>query len=201
VPPITLYRLAGRAGVLTGLLLLFNDARRLNLIPENTFTHSVAPVAAFLALFVLTAIYLWQRERAGLLGLFGFGLNFAGLTGAVAIEFTLHYVFPLLDKPTVDRLVEGRTGAGFLVISLVYLTGILLFGLSMWRAGRCPKPAVLLYVIGFVPTALRAVLPAPVVSAGFVLGAAALLWLSWVLVTANTAASAVSPARMANTAG
>jgi hypothetical protein len=201
VPPSTLYRLAGRAGVVTGVLLLFNTARRVNLVPENTFTHQIAPVAAFLALFVITGIYLFQRERSGRLGLWGYGLNFAGLAGALAIEYTLHYVFPLLDKETVDRLVDGRTGVGFLIISVVYLTGIVLFGLATWRAGLFPRPAVALYVVGFVLTALRPVLPAAVVSGGFVLGSVAVIWLSLVLAVARTADSAVMPARIQNTAG
>lgn len=201
MPPSTLYRLAGRAGVVTGVLLLFNTARRVNLVPENAFTHQIAPVAAFLALFVITGIYLFQRERTGRLALWGYGLNFAGLAGALAIEYTLHYVFPLLDKETVDRLVDGRTGLGFLIISVVYLTGIVLFGLATWRAGLFPRPAVALYVVGFVLTALRPVLPGVAVSGGFVLGSVAVIWLSLVLAVARTADSAVTPARIQNTAG
>jgi hypothetical protein len=203
MPPTTLYRLAGQAGVATGVLLLFNDARRVGLVPENALTHQVAPIPAFLAPFALIGLYLWQRERSGALGLCGFALNLAGLVGVAAIEFTLHYVFPLLDKETVDRLVNGRTGTGFLVVSIVFLSGTVLFGLAMWRADRFPRWAVIFYVVGFVPTALRSVLPAPVVSVGFVIGSAAIIWLSVVLVlaVARTAPSATSPARIPNTAG
>lgn len=203
MPPNTLYRLAGQAGVLTGVLLLFNDARRVGVVPENTLTHSIAPLAAFLAPFVLTGIYLWQRERAGAVGLWGYALSAAGLVGLAAIEFTLHYVFPLLDKGTVDSLVDGRTGAGFLIVSVVFLAGAVLFGLSLWRAEVYPRWAAILYVVGFVPTALRAVLPAPVVSLAFVAGSAAIIWLSVtvVLAVARTAPNPVSPARIPNTTG
>ncbi|HEU5475080.1 MAG TPA: hypothetical protein VFV67_30925 [Actinophytocola sp.] len=184
--PTTLYRLAGIAGLLTGVLLLLNDARRVGVVPENDLTHSIAPIPAFLALFALTGLYLWQRERTGRLGLYGYALNLAGLAGALAIEFASHYVLRFLDSDTVERLVDGRTGTGFLVISMVYLAGIVLFGLASARAGLFPRTACALYVVGFVPTALRAVLPAPVVSIGFVLGSAAVIWMSWRLVTANT---------------
>jgi hypothetical protein len=201
MPPTTLYRLAGQAGVGTGVLLLFNDARRVGLVPENTLTHSIAPLGAFLAPFVLTGIFLWQRERSGASGLWGFALSAAGLVGLAAIEFTLHYVFPLLDKTTVDQLVDGRTGTGFLIIAATFLTGTVLFGLSLWRADQFPRPAVVLYVVGFVPTALRPILPAPVVSLAFVLGSAAIIWLSLVLATASTAPTKVSPERIPNTAG
>lgn len=181
MPPTTLYRLAGQAGVLTGVLLLFNDARRVGLVPENAFTHGIAPIAAFLAAFALTGLYLRQRERTGALGLWGYALNVVGLTGLAAIEFTLHYVFPFLDKATVDKLVDGRTGTGFLIISVIFIVGVILFGVATWRAGRFPAWAAALYVVGFVPTALRAVLPEAVVSAAFVVGSAAVIWLSAIL--------------------
>lgn len=201
MPPTTLYRLTGRAGVVTGILLLFNDARRVGLVPENTLTHSIAPVAAFLAPIVLTGIYLWQRDRSGSLGLWGYVLSAVGLVGLAAVEFTLHYVFPLLDKAVVDRLVDGRTGTGFLIISVLFLTGTVLFGLATWRADVFPRGAVILYVAGFVPAALRAVLPAPVVSIAFVFASAAIIWLSLVLAVARMAPSAVMPERIPNTAG
>src|SRR6266496_6371633 len=114
MPPITLYRLAGRTGVVTGILLLFNDGRRVGLVPQNAFTDEIAPIAAFLAPFLLVGLYLWQRDRSGPLGLAGFALNLAGLVGVAAVEFALHYIFPLLDKGTVDKLLDGRTGAGAL---------------------------------------------------------------------------------------
>lgn len=203
MPLTTLYRLAGQAGVATGVLLLFNDARRVGLVPENAFTHEIAPIPAVLAPFALIGLYLWQRERTGPLGLWGFALNLAGLVGVATAEFTIHFVFPLLDKQTVDRLVDGRTGTGFLIASTVFLTGTVLFGLAMWRADRFPRWAVVLYVVGFVPTALRSILPAPVVSLGFVLGSAAIIWLSatLVLAVARSAPNAVSPARIPNTTG
>ncbi len=200
MPPTVLYRLAGQAGIVTGILLLFNTARRAGVVPENAFTHQIAPIAAFLAPLVITGLYLRQRDRAGTLGLVGYLLNFLGLTGALAIEYVLHYVFPLLPKETVDSLVDGRTGMGFLIISVVYLTGIVLFGLAMWRADLMPRLAVALYVVGFVPTALRPLLPSSVVTAGFVLGSVAVILLS-VALLAKTAASTVSRASVQNTAG
>ncbi|HET9144018.1 hypothetical protein [Actinophytocola sp.] len=187
MPPTTLYRLAGWAGVLTGVLLLLNDARRIGIVAANDLTHSIAPIPALLAPFVLTALYLWQRERTGVTGLLGYLLNTAGLVGAFAIEFASHYVFRFLDRETVESLLDGRTGTGLLVVSVIYLTGIILFGLATWRAGRFARWLPAAYVIGFVPTALRTVLPDAVVSAGFVLGSVAVIGLSWQLAAANQA--------------
>src|SRR5689334_5252782 len=119
----TLYRFAGQAGIATGVLLLFNDARRVNLVPDTAFAHEIAPLPGFIAPFVLMGLYFWHRRRVGTLGAVGFGLNLAGIVGVTAVEFALHYIFPLLDKGTVDRLVDNRTGTGFLIISVVYLAG------------------------------------------------------------------------------
>jgi hypothetical protein len=192
MPPTTLYRLTGRAGVVTGVLLLFNDARRVGLVPENAFTHAIAPIAAFFAPFVITGIYLWQRDRVGALGLWGYVLNCVGLIGAAAIEFTGHWVFPFLGKETVTSLVDGRTGLGFLIIAVVYLIGIVLFGFASWRAGVLPQCATVIYVAGFAPTALRGVVPDAVVSAGFVLGAVAVIGFSVALVQAKERGSVLN---------
>lgn len=203
MPPHTLYRLAGQAGVVAGVLLLFNTARRVGIVPENNLTHGIAPLAAFLAPFALTGIYFWQRERSGALGVWAYALSTVGLIGLAAIEFTLHYVFPSLDKAVVDSLVDGRTGTGFLIVSVIFLAGAILFGLSLWRADQFPRLAAIGYLVGFVPTALRAVVPAPVVSLAFVIGSATLIWLSvsLVLAVARTAPNTVSPARIPNTTG
>jgi hypothetical protein len=66
VPPTTLYRLAGLAGMLSGLLLLFNTARRGGVVPANALTHGIAPLSSVLGLFALTGLYLWQRQPAWL---------------------------------------------------------------------------------------------------------------------------------------
>jgi hypothetical protein len=176
--PTALYRLAALSGLACGVQLLFNDARRVGLVPETALTEGVAPLAAVLGVFGLTGLYLYQRERAGVLGLAGYALNVAGLAGLFAVDFTLHYVFALLDDATVDRLLDGRTGVGFLLIGLTYLAGILLFGVASWRARVLPAPAVALYVLGFIPATLRASLNEHVVSAGLLVGACGVLWLS-----------------------
>lgn len=176
-----LYRLAGLAGVIGGTLTVLAVARRTGVIPENGFTHALAPPATALLLFTLTAFHLRQRHRAGRLGLTGFVLNHLGLSGLFAIEFATHAIFQYQDAATREQVLTGPGRLYFLVVALTFLAGVLLFGAASWRAGVYPRTAVVLYVAGFGTAALRTAVPEPVYVAGLLVGSAGLLWLSTVL--------------------
>lgn len=176
--PTRLFPLAGTAGLVCALLLLVNSARRADLLPDTTFTESIAPLAALAGLFALSGLYLWQRAEAGLLGLIGYVLNAAGLAGAFAIEYALHFVFRYLDSGTVDRLVDGGTGTAFRVTAVVLIMGVLAFGAASLRARRFAPVPVVLYMLGMIPGSLRNAVPDPVYLTGLVLAAAAVAWLS-----------------------
>jgi hypothetical protein len=133
---------------------------------------------AVLGLFALTGLYLWQRQQTGPLGLVDYELNLAGLAGTVGVEYVTNYVFPQLDDAVVESLVDGATGTMLLLTAVVFLLGVLAFGVAMWRARLLPAPAILLYVVGLVPVALRGVLPEPAVATGLILAAAGTAWLS-----------------------
>jgi hypothetical protein len=178
----TLYRLAGWAGLAGGALLLVATARRAGLLPENAFTHAIAPPASALELFTLTALYLRQRTRTGWLGLVGYALNLLGLAGLFAVEFLTHAVFPYLDQATRAAVLAGPTRGYLLTVALLFLAGVLLFGLASLRARVFPVPAVALYVAGFGPAALRGIVPEAVYLAGLSAGALGVLWLSLSLI-------------------
>jgi hypothetical protein len=133
----------------------------------------------------LTGLYLWQRTAAGLPGLVGYALNFAGLAGAFAIEYVLHFVFRYLPADQVTALVDGGTGTAFRATAIVLICGVLTFGVASWRARRYPAGAVGLYVLGMVPGALRTVVPEPVYLGGLLLAAAGIVWLSLALLAAT----------------
>ncbi|TQS46723.1 hypothetical protein [Cryptosporangium phraense] len=174
-----LFRLAGLAGLLTGVLLLFNDLRREDLVPENALTESIAPIPALLALFTLTGLYLYRRRRV--LALVGYALNFAGIAGLLVLEFLAHFVFAGLTTAEREDLVAGRTSVAFLVIAGVFAAGVVLFAVTSWAV--YPRWAVVLYAVGFLLAAGRGAVPDPVVSLGFLLGSVGVLGLSWVLWT------------------
>ncbi|MCK2218461.1 hypothetical protein MF672_032395 [Actinomadura sp. ATCC 31491] len=173
-----LHRVAAVAGVGCGLLLVVNAARRGGLVPETAFTHAVAPFGALTGLLAVTGIYLAVRHRAGTLGLVGYVLNSAGLAGAFAVEYILHYVFPYLGGGTVAALLAGATGTAFLVTSAVLVTGVVVFGVAAARSGRMPVVAAGLYVAGMLPGSLRNLVPEPVYLGGLVVAAAGVVWMS-----------------------
>ncbi|MEV6305825.1 hypothetical protein AB0M02_40865 [Actinoplanes sp. NPDC051861] len=176
-----LYRLAGLAGLIGGLLTLIAVTRRAGLIPENAFTHALAPPASALLLLTLTALYLCQRHTAGRLGLTGFVLNHLGLSGLFAIEFLTHAVLQYQDAATREAVLTGPGRPYFLTVALIFILGVLLFGIASWRAGVLPRPALVLYVVGLCAAALRAAVPEAVYLTGLTLGSAGVLYLSTAL--------------------
>ncbi|MET8991433.1 hypothetical protein ABZW49_38785 [Nonomuraea wenchangensis] len=173
-----LHRVAAVAGFLSGLLIVVNAARRGGLVAETDFTHAIAPFGALTGLLAITGIYLVIRHRAGVLGLVGYVLNSAGLAGAFAVEYILHYVFPYLGAGTVAALLKGMTGTAFLVTSAVLVVGVVVFGVAAVRSGMMPVVAVVLYVAGMLPGSLRNLVPVPVYLGGLVVAAAGVVWMS-----------------------
>ena len=62
-----LYRLSALAGLISGLTLAVDNL--LDLM-GNPPTEILEVVSAALGLFLLTGLYLWQRDRAGVFGAF-----------------------------------------------------------------------------------------------------------------------------------
>lgn len=172
------YRVTAVAGFICAALLVVNSARRAGFLPENAFTHAIAPFAALTGLLAITGIYLLMRGTAGGLGLAGYVLNSAGLAGAFAIEYILHFVFPYLGGGTVSALLSGGTGRAFMVTSVVLVAGVLMFGAAAIRSGAMPVVAVVLYGVGMIPGSLRSLLPLPVYLGGLVVAAVGVAWMA-----------------------
>ncbi|GLY93394.1 hypothetical protein [Actinoplanes sp. NBRC 103695] len=187
---MNLYRLAGAAGLVGGALTLIAAARRAGLLPENAFTHALAPPASALLLFTLTAFYLFQRHRLGRLGLIGFVLNHLGLSGLFAVEFVTHAVLQFQDAAIREQVLTGSGRAYFVVVAFTFLAGVVIFGVASWRAGVLPRGALGLYVAGLGAAALRGTVPEAVYLGGLVVGTAGVLWLSASLLRRDPAESA-----------
>ncbi len=188
-----LFRLTAVAGIASAVVLVFNFLRRAEVVPDLAATQALAPLSATFGLVALTGLFLWHRSegRVGTAGTAGFATNLFGLTGIVGIEYIANVIFPRLDDAVVDTLVAGPAGVVFLVISVVFLTGVLAFTGVLLRGGLVPRAAAALYGAGFAAIALRTLLPEAAVAAGGFAAAAGLALMSLTLYRRMDTARAV----------
>jgi hypothetical protein len=206
-----LFRLTALAGLTSALVLVFNFLRRAGAIPDLAATQALAPLAATFGLIAVTGLFLWHRQegRVGTAGTAGYALNLLGLTGIVGIEYIANVIFPRLEDAVVDTLVAGPAGAVFLVISVVFLLGVLAFTNVLLRGGLVPRTAAALYGVGFAMIAVRMLLPDAAVAVGGFSAAAGLAVMSLTLYRRMELARAVpdqtddriDPATVLNSAG
>src|SRR5262245_54666436 len=97
-----LYRIAAYGLLLSGILIILKKTAIELLLPFNVITYSAGTFAAALGLFGLTAIYLYQREEGGSLGLVGYLINWFGLALACGIEYMKNGIFPLLEPSALQ---------------------------------------------------------------------------------------------------
>src|SRR3954454_18731731 len=178
-----LLRLTALAGLTSALVLVFNFLRRADVVPDIAGTQALAPLAATFGLIAVTGLFLWHRQegRVGTAGTAGYATNLLGLTGIVGIEYIANVIFPRLDDAVVDELVAGPAGTVFMVISVVFLLGVLSFTGVLLRGGLVPRATAALYGAGFAAIALRTLLPEGAVAAGGFAAAAGLAVMSLTL--------------------
>lgn len=106
--------------------------------------HAAATVAVVLTLIGLTGLYATRAARLGRLGAVGFGCVVPGLvvTGAVAwAEAILLPVIARKDAAVFDW--DGPVTTSWAVrittgMALLWLVGLVLLGLALWRSGTAP---------------------------------------------------------------
>ncbi len=180
--PATLYRIAAAAGCGSAAVLLINAAKRAEVIPTSPFTQLVAPFAQILALALVTALYLAFGRRTGTFGLVAFLLNAVALSALVGVEFVINLVFKDLPGGTVLALRAGSLGIALTAVSVLFLLGSLAFVTAMLRSREIPAVPLVLYAVGALPVALRAVVPEAVLDLGLVVLAGGIAWLAiWLL--------------------
>jgi hypothetical protein len=146
---------------------------------KATVPSLVLGVSPFLALPLLTALYLDQMRVAGRLGSVGYAVNLVGLGLFGAAAYTLDIALIHLDHPVLVQLLRGPTRAALSGSALVFIVGSVLFGLSMLRARVYPRGAAWGYTVVLPVFAVSATLPySPYKGVLHVLVAAVLIWLS-----------------------
>lgn len=180
---ITLFRLSGWAGILCGLFIIVDTLIIELFLPLNALTNSIGQLAVILALITLTGAYLWQRPASGILGDLGYIVNFIGLALLVGVDFAGNYILPYLNQSATQELFAGPTRSIFVICAMVFLVGVVLFGLAIFRASVFPRLSAVMYTIGFVLFSLSPFLPDIVVRIAQVTGSVAVMWFGYVLVT------------------
>lgn len=188
-----LFRLTALAGIASAVVLVFNFLRRAEVVPDVAATQALAPLSATFGLIAVTGLFFWHRRegRVGTAGTAGYAANLLGLTGIVGIEYIANVIFPRLDDAVVDELVAGPAGTVFMLISVVFLLGVLAFTGVLLRGGLVPRATAALYGAGFATIALRTLLPDAAVAAGGFAAAAGLAVMSLTLYRRMDAARTV----------
>ncbi len=174
-----LIRISGALALLSALFIVVDKV-----LPDSFLVSTIGLLAAPIGLFLLTAIYLLQRPGAGLAGDIGYVLNTTGLALMVGVSYVFNYAFPEMDTAAREAFLGG---SGLIVVQVsyaIYTLGVAVFGISIIMAGRFPRWAALLYMVGFMGGFIRFVLWLPqivdtissVVAAVGIVGLGVALW-------------------------
>jgi hypothetical protein len=181
-------RLAAVAGILAGAILFVNAGKRAGIIPLSPLTQLIAPLAQACAIVLvvgLAQVALRQTERFAAIAT---AVNVVGLAAATGTEWVINLVFAQLDASAITALRSGPLGLAFLVASLLFLTGSLLFCIALFRNGTAPRIPTAVYALASIPIAFRNLVPELVLDLALAVLAAAVLWLSlWLLTRPRSA--------------
>ena len=165
-PPTRLDRWSGGCWVAAGLLLLtgvFHPD-----ISETTFSdaaldnslwvpmHAAALVAAVLTLVGLLGLYARRADRLGRLGAVGFALAVPGLVMTACVAYAEAFLLPLIAADTPEVFAwDGPVVASWAIrvttgLALLWLIGLCLLGLALWRSHLIPRSAALTLAISAV---------------------------------------------------
>jgi hypothetical protein len=140
---------------------------------EMAVRGSAKVLMAVLALIGITAMYLTQVRRNGILGLVGYLIFAAGYLSIMATSFVAAYVLPSVvdaDRDYVTSALETSKGGAassdigaleaiFHLQGLGYLAGGLIFGIALFRARVLTRWASALLAVSGPVSAALAVMP------------------------------------------
>ena len=175
-------RLAAVTGLVAAADLFVNAAKRAGLIEVSSATQLVAPLAQALAIILvigLAAVAMRQSSRYSSVAL---ALNVLGLAAATGVEWVINLVFVGLDPAQIAALRTGPLGTAFVVASMVFLLGSILYCIALLRDGKAPRIPTIAYAIATVPIGLRNFVPELVLDLALGLLGASVIWLAlWML--------------------
>jgi hypothetical protein len=169
-----LYKLGALSSVLSGgTIIIGKILARTSFVQTGEFFDFLSPL---FGLFAVTAIYLWMRNKTALLGRIAYIVLFSGISMVLCLDYFGAFILPYLPEGTVDHLLEGTTGTVWAISGIIFLAGVLLFGLPCIRSGIFPVVASFLFTIGFIPIPFGEIIPWFIVYSGSVMGGTGLIW-------------------------
>lgn len=172
----TLYRLSALAGILSGLCIIIG--KLLIPLPNRQIGEVFDFFSPFFALFFAIGLYLHQREKSGVFGGIAFIVLFMGLATVVSLDYYAAFIAPHLPEGLVEQILESPAGVVAIVSGLTFLTGEILFGISVIRANVFSKFAAALFMVGMFLVPLVDVFPESIVVIGSIIAGVGLIWWS-----------------------
>jgi hypothetical protein len=197
-----LIRAAGLSAVITGAIfaaiLPIRPPEVLASVNTSSFvfTTSLMTVMSIFGLFGITGLYARQVEKSGWLGLAGYLLLTTFFAVQMCFSFIGPTILPLLTSEApafVESALALRSGAAgpmnlgalatvYSLTSVLYLLGLLLFGIATFRARILPRgAAALLAVSGPLAGILFGLLPPQLDPLTGIPTGIALVWLGFSL--------------------
>lgn len=174
-----LYKLGALSSVLSGGAIIIGKVLgRTHFILAGEFFDFLSPL---FGLFAVTAIYLWKRYETALLGRIAYIILFSGISMVLCLDFFGAFILPYLPEGTVEHLLDGPTGTIWALSGILFLSGVILFGIACIMAGIFPFAASLLFTIGFIPIPFGEIIPQGIVYAGSIMAGTGLIWWGIVL--------------------
>lgn len=193
----TLIRMSGLAAMLAGLSFAlfvlihpFGEWTTAQVSQADSWflAHLMHMLGGVFALFGLIGLYAQQREDAGLMGLIGFIVAFAGTALVVGVGLFVAFVWPVLaaQAPALFEVTGPIFSAPpviFIVTFALFGAGYVLFGLATLKADVLPRWGALSMMLGAVlftiPPEPFTPVPWAVFVAGGILLGAGLGWLGY----------------------
>jgi hypothetical protein len=191
-----LVRWGGLAATVAGVLLVISAVIALGQSGEpseiaTTSAYAFNSVLEIIAVVLLTlglvGLYARQSEVAGLLGLVGFLVAFAGTILLAGFFWSSAFIAPALAN-AAPALLNAGPPPGLLPTFSIFAIGWVLFGVASLRTRIYPRLAVIVLIIGAVLTFL----PIPLVGVVF---SVAVAWLGFSVFTGRGVPAPEQPSR------
>jgi hypothetical protein len=159
-----LLRLSGLAGIVAGGLIVLAEIFAVGVDLMDMATMATTPLSpawiplnllellgVILLLLALVGFYARQAAVAGGFGLFGFLVAFLGTAMFAGTGWSNAFNPPVVARTTPDLLASfppSPLGEAVLYSALLFAAGLVLFGVTVLRAGVLPRTGGWLLVIG-----------------------------------------------------